>query len=89
MVARWTGIPVDRLSLGDSARLLELKDRLAARVVGQKRAVTVVSDAILRSRAFAGTGDVLGGDGKKVEAPCMRVSFPFSILILLPASTHA
>ncbi|RKP14933.1 AAA ATPase domain-containing protein [Piptocephalis cylindrospora] len=51
VVARWTGIPVQRLSRGQSERILGLKDRLAGRVIGQDEAVNAVADAVLRSRA--------------------------------------
>jgi len=51
VVARWTGIPVTRLMEGEMAKLLQLEDRLHARVVGQEDAVRAVSDAIRRSRA--------------------------------------
>src|SRR5262249_3211002 len=51
VVARWTGIPVQRLSKTQTERLLSLADRLAQRVVGQSEAVRAVADAVLRSRA--------------------------------------
>ena len=51
VVARWTGIPVTRLMEGEMAKLLQLEDRLHARVVGQEDAVRAISDAIRRSRA--------------------------------------
>lgn len=51
VVARWTGIPVQRLSRGQSERVLGLRDRLAGRVIGQDEAVNAVADAVLRSRA--------------------------------------
>ncbi|MBQ4425756.1 MAG: ATP-dependent chaperone ClpB [Lachnospiraceae bacterium] len=55
VVARWTGIPVDKLMEGEREKLLHLDSLLHKRVVGQDEAVRVVSDAILRSRA--GIGD--------------------------------
>lgn len=55
VVARWTGIPVNRLMESESKRLLNLESELRKRVVGQDRAVELVSDAIRRSRA--GIGD--------------------------------
>ncbi len=51
IVGRWTGIPVSRLLEGERDKLLRLEDILDERVVGQKEAVSVVSDAILRARA--------------------------------------
>lgn len=55
VVARWTGVPVDRLLESETQKLAELEDRLHRRVVGQDEAVSAVSDAIRRSRA--GIGD--------------------------------
>lgn len=55
VVARWTGIPVQRMIEGEREKLLKLEDRLHGRVVGQARAVEAVSDAIRRSRS--GLGD--------------------------------
>jgi ATP-dependent Clp protease ATP-binding subunit ClpB len=55
VVARWTGIPVQRMMEGEREKLLQLEDRLHGRVVGQARAVEAVSDAIRRSRS--GLGD--------------------------------
>ncbi|KAF0744048.1 hypothetical protein Ae201684P_003982 [Aphanomyces euteiches] len=51
VVARWTGIPVSKLTTNASDRLLHLGDRLKQRVVGQDSAVDAVCDAVLRSRA--------------------------------------
>ncbi|KAI9002513.1 P-loop containing nucleoside triphosphate hydrolase protein [Hyaloraphidium curvatum] len=51
VVARWTGIPVEKLSRTQMDRLLKLEDRLHERVVGQDEAVTEVAEAVLRSRA--------------------------------------
>jgi ATP-dependent Clp protease ATP-binding subunit ClpB len=51
VVAAWTGIPVDKLTQGETARLLNLEAELAKRLVGQKDAVTAVSDAVRRTRA--------------------------------------
>ncbi|QDU72926.1 ATP-dependent chaperone ClpB [Mucisphaera calidilacus] len=51
IVARWTGIPVARLLETEREKLLRLDDVLHERVIGQDEAVTLVSDAILRSRA--------------------------------------
>ena len=51
IVARWTGIPVEKLVEGEREKLLHLADVLHKRVIGQDEAVTKVSEAILRSRA--------------------------------------
>jgi len=51
VVAAWTGIPVDKLTQGETERLLHLEAELAKRLVGQKEAVTAVSDAVRRTRA--------------------------------------
>ncbi|MFN2562019.1 MAG: ATP-dependent Clp protease ATP-binding subunit, partial [Jatrophihabitans sp.] len=51
VVAAWTGIPAGRLLEGETAKLLRMEDELASRVIGQKRAVQAVSDAVRRARA--------------------------------------
>ncbi|WP_084125950.1 ATP-dependent Clp protease ATP-binding subunit [Demequina sp. NBRC 110054] len=51
VVAKWTGVPVEKLLTEESAKLGHLEDRLHERVVGQDRAITSVSDAIRRARA--------------------------------------
>ncbi len=51
VVSRWTGIPVSRLMEGETAKLLQMEDRLHERLIGQEEAVTAVSDAIRRARA--------------------------------------
>lgn len=51
IVAKWTGIPVTRMLEGEKEKLLHLEDRLRERVKGQDEAITVVADAIRRSRA--------------------------------------
>ena len=51
LVAKWTGIPVNRMLEGDGERLLKLEERLHQRVVGQDRAIEAVADAIRRARA--------------------------------------
>ncbi|MDQ1527276.1 MAG: ATP-dependent Clp protease ATP-binding subunit ClpB [Microbacteriaceae bacterium] len=50
VVAAWTGIPVDRLTQGETEKLLNLEAELGKRLVGQKRAVQAVADAVRRSR---------------------------------------
>jgi ATP-dependent Clp protease ATP-binding subunit ClpB len=51
VVASWTGIPAGRLLEGETAKLLRMEDELGKRVVGQRKAVQAVSDAVRRSRA--------------------------------------
>jgi ATP-dependent Clp protease ATP-binding subunit ClpC len=51
LVAKWTGIPVNRMLEGEGAKLLELEQRLHERVIGQERAIEAVADAIRRARA--------------------------------------
>ena len=51
VVSRATGIPVSRMMQGEREKLLNMEGVLAQRVVGQHEAVTLVSDAIRRSRA--------------------------------------
>jgi len=51
LVARWTGIPVQRLLAGERRKLLALETHLGERVIGQAEAVTAVAAAIRRARA--------------------------------------
>ncbi len=51
VVSNWTGIPVGRLLQGETEKLLSMEDRLGERLIGQKKAVRSVSDAVRRSRA--------------------------------------
>lgn len=51
IVAKWTGIPLDKLLESEREKLLHLDEMLHERVIGQHEAVTKVSEAILRSRA--------------------------------------
>jgi ATP-dependent Clp protease ATP-binding subunit ClpB len=51
VVSAWTGIPAGRMLEGETAKLLRMEDELGKRVIGQKRAVTAVADAVRRSRA--------------------------------------
>src|SRR5438094_6164437 len=50
VVARWTGIPVDRLLEGETEKLIHMEDRLHQRVVGQEEAVEAVANALRRAR---------------------------------------
>jgi ATP-dependent Clp protease ATP-binding subunit ClpB len=51
IVARWTGIPVDRMMEGERDKLLRMEAKLTSRVVGQDDAVRAVANAIRRARA--------------------------------------
>lgn len=51
IVAKWTGIPVQKMLEGEAERLLHLEEELSKRVVGQDLAVKAVSEAIRRSRS--------------------------------------
>ncbi|HTK80793.1 MAG TPA: ATP-dependent chaperone ClpB [Bacteroidota bacterium] len=51
IVARWTGIPVNRMLESEKTKLLHLEDRLHERLIDQEEAVHAVSEAIRRSRA--------------------------------------
>ena len=51
VVARWTGVPVERMLQGEREKLLTMEDALRARVVGQDEALVAVSDAVRRARA--------------------------------------
>jgi ATP-dependent Clp protease ATP-binding subunit ClpB len=51
VVARWTGIPVNKMLEGEREKLLRMEEEIGKRVIGQYEAVTVVSDAVRRSRA--------------------------------------
>jgi ATP-dependent Clp protease ATP-binding subunit ClpB len=51
IVSKWTGIPVSRMLEGEVKKLVQMEDRLRERVVGQDEALSVVANAIRRSRA--------------------------------------
>ncbi len=51
IVSKWTGIPVSRMLEGEVKKLVQMEDRLRERVVGQDAALSVVANAIRRSRA--------------------------------------
>ncbi len=51
VVARWTGIPVEKMLEGERERLLHMERALGARVVGQEEAIAAVSNAVRRARA--------------------------------------
>ncbi|MDB6076934.1 MAG: ATP-dependent chaperone ClpB, partial [Akkermansiaceae bacterium] len=51
VVASWTGIPVSRLQEGEKEKLVNMEQRLGERVIGQKKAIRAVSNAVRRARA--------------------------------------
>ncbi|OBK16483.1 ATP-dependent chaperone ClpB [Mycobacterium asiaticum] len=51
VVSAWTGIPAGRMLEGETAKLLRMEEELGRRVIGQRKAVQAVSDAVRRSRA--------------------------------------
>jgi ATP-dependent Clp protease ATP-binding subunit ClpB len=51
VVARWTGIPVDKLLEGETEKLIHMEERLHERVVGQDEAVAAVANALRRARS--------------------------------------
>jgi ATP-dependent Clp protease ATP-binding subunit ClpB len=51
IVARWTGIPINKMMQSERDKLLHLEEELHKRVIGQEQAIAAVSDAIRRSRA--------------------------------------
>ena len=51
IVSKWTGIPVSRMLEGEVKKLVEMEARLRERVIGQDAALTIVANAIRRSRA--------------------------------------
>ncbi|HET7195449.1 MAG TPA: AAA family ATPase, partial [Nocardioides sp.] len=51
VVEAWTGIPTGRMLQGETAKLLEMESVIGERLIGQRAAVTAVSDAVRRSRA--------------------------------------
>jgi len=51
VVASWTGIPVSRLQEGEREKLIQMESRLGQRVIGQRAAISAVSNAVRRARA--------------------------------------
>ncbi|MGA1822428.1 MAG: ATP-dependent chaperone ClpB [Thermoplasmatota archaeon] len=51
IVSKWTGIPVSRLMEGEREKILHLDDKLHERIIGQDRAVMIVTEAIIRARS--------------------------------------
>ncbi|MBT0666087.1 ATP-dependent chaperone ClpB [Geobacter pelophilus] len=51
IVAKWTGIPVNRMMESEAEKLVKMEERLKSRVVGQDEALILVSNAVRRARA--------------------------------------
>jgi len=51
VVSRWTGIPISKMIESEREKLLRMEDELSKRVVGQKDAITAISEAVRRSKA--------------------------------------
>jgi ATP-dependent Clp protease ATP-binding subunit ClpC len=51
VVARWTGIPVNTMLAGETAKLLRMEEELHRRIVGQDEAISAVADALRRARS--------------------------------------
>ncbi|WP_323959333.1 ATP-dependent chaperone ClpB [Arthrobacter sp. JZ12] len=51
VISAWTGIPAGRMLQGESQKLLHMEENLGNRLIGQKKAVASVSDAVRRARA--------------------------------------
>jgi ATP-dependent Clp protease ATP-binding subunit ClpB len=51
VIAAWTGIPVDRLTQGETEKLLNLEGEIGKRLIGQKKAVQAVAESVRRTRA--------------------------------------
>ncbi|MFH1756043.1 MAG: AAA family ATPase [Candidatus Latescibacterota bacterium] len=54
---RWTGIPVSKMMETEKDKLLNLEERIGRRVIGQKDAITAVSESVRRARAGLGQAD--------------------------------
>jgi len=51
VVAKWTGVPLQRMEEKETEKLLKMEDELKSRVIGQDEAVVAISRALRRSRA--------------------------------------
>lgn len=85
VVSRWTGIPVTKLGEEEKRRLLELAQRLKARVVGQDDAIDQVADAVLRARAGLGREGVPQGSFLFL-GPTGKVGLCIVIIIIIAMS---
>lgn len=57
VVSKWTGIPVSKMLEGEKEKLLKMEDILHKQVIGQDEAITIVSNAIRRSRSGLSSPD--------------------------------
>jgi ATP-dependent Clp protease ATP-binding subunit ClpB len=51
VISRWTGIPVSRMLEGEREKLIYMEDRLGDRVIGQRKAISAISNAVRRARS--------------------------------------
>ncbi len=51
VISRWTGIPVSRMLEGEREKLIHMEDRLGDRVIGQRKAISGISNAVRRARS--------------------------------------
>jgi ATP-dependent Clp protease ATP-binding subunit ClpB len=51
VISKWTGIPVSKMLEGEKEKLVSMEDRLGLRVIGQKEAISAVSNAVRRARS--------------------------------------
>ncbi|NQT00087.1 MAG: AAA family ATPase [Candidatus Omnitrophica bacterium] len=51
VVARWTGVPLSKLMEGEVERLVSMEEKLKSRVIGQDQAISLISNAVRRSRS--------------------------------------
>ena len=51
VISRWTGIPVSRMLEGEREKLIHMEDRLGDRVIGQREAISAISNAVRRARS--------------------------------------
>ncbi|HOI42590.1 MAG TPA: ATP-dependent chaperone ClpB [Elusimicrobiales bacterium] len=56
IVSKWTGVPVTRMMEGEIAKLVKMEEKLRSRVVGQDEALSLVANAVRRSRAGVSEG---------------------------------
>ncbi|MFO7964417.1 MAG: ATP-dependent chaperone ClpB [Desulfobacterales bacterium] len=51
VISRWTGIPVSKMMEGEREKLVQMEDRIGRRVIGQRQAISAVSNAVRRARS--------------------------------------
>ncbi len=71
VVASWTHIPVSRMLEGEREKLLKMEERLQQRVIGQKAAITAVSNAVRRSRAACRNRTGLSARSSSLARPAL------------------